>query len=145
MEAMATIGLVISCLSLLATIYLGLFRMARIEARVDIIWTFILRQGVASSILGGLVERNSPLRFNVGALQRHQDFVARLQDWYTPARQRLRDLELFVELESSFSKEFTAICEEEKVLPGGCTAAAMFLLRPATYKEYETKDWEKPA
>ena len=140
------IALIAAVLSLIGMIYVGMFRQAKIEARVDLIWSFLLRQGIASSILGGLVERNSPLRLSVHAVEKHKDFVAKLKEWYNshPEMQKLKDLDLFMALEKNFAVELNEVTMSENVLPGGTVAAALFLLRPSSdsFKMYDTSEWK---
>jgi hypothetical protein len=117
-----------------------------IERQVDMIWQFLTRKGVNEALITGLVERGSPLHVNVARLDKHQDFIQKVKDWYDKGGCNLDDIKLFVELEKQFHIEIQKMCEIEGLLTGGVIAAILFIIRPNAqmFKQYDTSDWHDP-
>ena len=140
-------ALIISVLTFVGLIYTSVYRTSKVEAKVELMWGFLLRQGLTSSILGGVMERNSPLKVNTERLAGYHTFINNVKAWYDADQKlhRITDLELYMKLEDKFHLELTEICIGEKILPGGCTAALLFMIRPEAeiFKKFDTSDWHR--
>lgn len=124
------ISITAASLSLGSTLYLGIFRMAKIESRVEILWNFLLKRVVGDTVASGLLRNESPLTIDIVALERHKPLLAEIKEWYGTQPESVSDLELFQRMEQKYSDKLTAICMEENILPGGASVAMLFLLRP---------------
>lgn len=139
------ISLVVACLSLVATVYMGLFKLAKIEARVELLWGFMMRKGMGEALISGLVERQSPLRVSIAALEKHGDLIEQVRKWYEQFGRKMPDIELTVSLETTFHADFERLCLTEGILPASCVAAMVFLLRPESkaFEPFRETDWAK--
>src|SRR5260370_27126871 len=137
------IAVLISGLSLIGMVYLGAFRMAKLESRVELLWAFLLRRGVGDALVGGVMEKSSPLRLNVDALKQHADLLARAQEFYDAEGRKLNDIALIEEMERRFGVSLVAIAAEHKMMAGGCLVALVFLMRPtmSLFKQFDTEEW----
>lgn len=142
-ELGAIISIVTALLSFCGTVYFGLVRQAKIEARVELMWSFMMRKGLSEALISGLVERQSPLKVSVAALERHADLIDKIKIWYEKFGKTMPDLELTVAMETIFHTEFEKICLDEKILPSACVSAMLFFLRPESkiFDPFRRSDW----
>src|ERR1700693_1377043 len=114
------ISLITACASLAVTIYTGLFRMAKIEARVELLWSFLLRRGLNEAINSGILYNQSPLQMNIEALFRHREIILQVREWYEKNGKDLSDVQVFEQIEKRFGEDLMQLCITEKVPTGGC-------------------------
>lgn len=142
-EIVAIISLVVAILGLIGTAYIGLFKFARIESRVELLWSFLMRRGVADALIGGVMEKSSPLRLKVQALEQHKALTEKARAFYLQAGHKMNDIGLIEELERRYGVELGAVASEHQMNAGGCLVALTFLLRPdmPLFKQFDTQDW----
>jgi hypothetical protein len=139
----AYLSLMVGFLSLLGLMGIGLARILKVEARVDLIWHFLARRGVADAFSGGLLLKESPLRLNIAALERHPELLKTIKEFYANDKRTLGDIELVQDIEAKFGTTLMPLAIKEGVTVGGCLMAMAFLIRPDMdiFKKYDTQKW----
>jgi len=112
-----------SFVSIISVLYLVQIRVARMEAKVDTLWSFQLRRGEVETVLHGLGTKHSPLKLNEGALD---VFPRALREEIRQISQERcsTQTELACEIEQRFGERLA----DEVCLPHGLSWGACLIL-----------------
>lgn len=145
MTAESAISLALSASSLIGVAYGVLFRQAKIEARVELLWGFLLRRGVAEGLSSGLMEKMSPLRLNVQLLDLHPEITHKVQDFYASAGKKLSDIKLIEEIEKRWGTDLSLLSAANNMATGAMLSALLFFVRPEMdiFKQFDTTHWHR--
>lgn len=128
------VSLVVGALTLISAIIYSTIRMAKIELKVDTMWTFQLRRGFGEALEGGLLERNSPIKLTEKAKNAFNQMRDELQRYYTRQGVRMTDGELALAIERQFGQRLI----DDICIPLGVKDAACLILAVATAKGIDT-------
>jgi hypothetical protein len=146
MTTEAAISLVTAGAALLGSLYTGVYRQAKMESRVELLWALLLRRGVAEALVGGVMEKQSPLRLKVQFLEHHPEITGRVQQFYAESGRKLNDSRLIEAMERKFGVELSLLSASTQTGAGSWLVALAFMLRPEMemFKQFDTHDWRSP-
>lgn len=106
--------------------------MARLEARVDVLWEFLLRQSRASALVGGVVTMSSAERISPAAYNYYSpELIQRLKVFYSQ-NGHLTDEDLFKRIHATFGEDLmTGVCMAHKLHYGSVIVGAMHIAKSA--------------
>ena len=122
------IGAVGSTISLFGTLYLGVYRVAKMEVKIDTLWEFIMSRGTLEALAKGLATKNSPVKVNPDVEASIGEFATELKVFYkTKARKaRLSDAQLAFEIQKKYAdKIIEKFCIPYNINEGACLALAV--------------------
>ena len=155
MDPFNVITIIMAAISLIVAVY-GVFlkrdvqrdlivsKFSSMETKVDFLWKVMVETGIAGSIRIGFLEKNSPLRLSVHALEQYGDLIIRVKDFYT-CHKDLPDLELMIALDKDFSDDITEITTTKPEYTGESIVLSMlFVCRPTSslFAKYNMEDWK---
>jgi len=180
MSSFEVLTLVLACLSFLMAFY-GVFlrrdiardelhnrissneqSIAVIKNQVEFIWNVVVVNGVGRGLRLGLLEKKSPLRWTVDALEKHKDLIDRVLHFYnngkyksvlfklpndskdnlTPVKD-LPDAELVMALEQQFGDEILVTMREYEYQYETLIFSVLYLCRPESslFTKFNKDDW----
>lgn len=118
-----------------------------INTKVDAMWRIIFRKATIEGLDTGVLDIRSPITANLSAFSEHPDLVQKLRNFYQEKGHKLTDLDLLVQIETTFSDELSRFEMAHQLRAGGSIAAACYLLRPGMplFNEEHAKQWKKMA
>lgn len=117
-------------------------RVTTLEARVESLWTFLLRRGVAEAVTRGVGSMNSPLTISDEAKAWFAPFAHELHEFYRGGGGgSLPDDRLAEEIERRWGERML----REVCLPHGMSQGACLLIAMAVAREAETAAEEREA
>ncbi len=121
---------VISGLALLVTIIGGFFnlvsRLSRIELKVDTMWDFQMRRGVAEAVSKGMGTVNSPLVVSPVVKEWYAPIADELISFYTDEGHKLEERDLFIAIEKKFGDRLLKeVCIPRGLFVGSCIWGAI--------------------
>ena len=127
LSEVASLGSIISStLALGSVIYLAVWKIARMEVKVDTLWDFQMRRALSESIQKGVATLNSPLTVTPEAKAWMHELAAKLRDFYAKLGHRMTDRELAIEIERRFGDEILhKVCIPNGLYEGACLIIAM--------------------
>lgn len=114
-------------------------RFAELVQKVEILWNLLFPAAIGHALRAGILEKNSPLRWTIEALKKHQDIVEKIHSFYESSCVRLDDLSLLLELSKKFEADFHAmLATNENYRHEAIVLAAFYLCRPDAeiFKKY---------
>ena len=127
----ATLSLIVSLLSILGIVYLAGVKIAKIEVKVDTIWSFVMRRAAGEAISLGLGVMNSPIVFTPSAIQLMDGLADELKGFYSRLGRQITDAELALEIERRWGEKIL----KEVCIPMGMHLGACLLLAVAVAKK----------
>lgn len=128
-------SIIMSVVSVISVIYLGAYKMGRLEVKVDTMWDFQMRRAFSEAVNTGVGTMNSPLQFVPEAMEKLECMKPALQDFW--AQNKLLPMnEFVVKLENNFGTRIM----EEVCIPLGLSHGACLLMAAAAAKNVESID-----
>jgi len=122
----ALITLLTALPNLIGLFYVGAWKMGRIELKVDTMWEFQLRRGIAEGVSKGVLKKNSPISLTEMAEEAIEPLKKELLDFFESLGRRLTDIELAIEIERHFGdKIIDTICIPLGINEGTCLVIAL--------------------
>ena len=138
-EVLAWLSFAASTISLIGLIYTVVFRQAKLESRVEILWDFLVRRGITEAMQRGLLERNSPFRLTIDIRGRYKPLFDGVMEYYNRDGSKLKDSDLVSEIEKHFWPQIKQVCVDQGINDGACLAMILHYIRPeASY----FKEWD---
>jgi hypothetical protein len=114
--------------SIFFLLFLGLIKLAQLEAKVDTLWQFQLRRGEVEAVLQGYATKNSPIRVNEERAS--QVFPAGLaeeiQRFFNRLGRNLTRVEMAAEIERHFGDRIVdEVCIPQGISQGTCLILAL--------------------
>lgn len=101
-------------------------RFAKLEVKVDTLWTFLLRRAEVEATTARLADRNSPLTALESSLVMFKHLAPALREFYKTQCVGLSNVDLALRLEQRFGREITdTICTPNGFTVGGCLIIAV--------------------
>lgn len=119
-------------MSLLGLVYFAGVKIAKIEVKVDTMWSFQLRRGIIETEQMGLGKSRSPLKLNEVAYQLMEPLTPALKSFYEEiGGETLGLVDLAVAIEQKFGQTLVEkVCRVANVSQGSCLVLAIGMLRP---------------
>lgn len=107
-------------------------RLAKLEVKVDTMWHFNLRRGLAEGMEQGVVYRNSPLKVTETARNWMASLTVDLHDFYRETGRYMKDTDLAEAIERRFGERLLhEVCLPRHIYMGACLILAMEIAREA--------------
>lgn len=105
-------------------------KLTELEVKVETMWLFHLRRGMAEAVDKGLGTLNSPLVVNDKARQVFGDFGKELEEFYRQLARTLSDAELALEIEMRFGDRILKeVCVPNDMKYGSCLLIAVAIAK----------------
>lgn len=125
-ELAAYVGVVMSVLSLMGLTYVGAWRLAKIELKVDTMWDFLMRRAQSEAVQKGLATMNSPMMVKDDALSIMAPLAVRLRGFYESMLVKPDDTHLALLIEAEMGDDILRdICIPHGLLMGACLPLAV--------------------
>lgn len=101
-------------------------RFAKLEVKVDTLWTFLLRRAEVEATTSRLADRNSPLQALDSGIALFAALAPQLQSFYRTEGTGLSNADLALQIEQRFGRQITdTICTPNSLTFGGCLIVAV--------------------
>jgi hypothetical protein len=113
-------------LSVFSVIYLSGVKIAKIEVKVDTMWSFLMRRAIAEVVFKGLADMNSPIVIRKEAKALFRGLTEDLRSFYRGLGKELTDVDLIMLLEQQFGDRILKeVCIPNGLLMGACMIIAL--------------------
>jgi hypothetical protein len=121
---------VIAILGFAGVLYSATMRLSRVESRVEIIWSFLLRRGVIEGLERGVLTQNSPLSIAPEVLVRYRVIFSKVKEFHDSNGRDLSDMDFSLAIEQKFWPEIRTVCLDAGINDGACLALVLKYVRP---------------
>lgn len=119
-------SIVSAILSVFSVIYLSGVKIAKIEVKVDTMWSFLMRRAIAEVVFKGLADMNSPIVIRKEAKALFRGLTEDLRSFYRGLGKELTDVDLIMLLEQQFGDRILKeVCIPNGLLMGACMIIAL--------------------
>jgi hypothetical protein len=119
-------SMILSSISILSVVYIGGWRLGRLELQVATMWEFTLRRAHVEVVDSGFGTRNSPLRLNESATVLMSKMETELRALYAEMKKPVLDQDLALAIERQFGERIMdEVCIPNKLRLGACLIMAI--------------------
>ena len=119
---------------------------AEMRSKVNLMWTVLFPSGISKALRAGMLEKNSPLRWSIAALERHKDLVVAVRKFAEENCKQADDLKLLILLSDKFEHDITNLVQSDPAYSyESVLLSAFYLCRPDSqlFNKYSFDDEEK--
>lgn len=125
-----TLADVVAFLAIAGVFYHTVTKIATMELKVDTIWTFLLKRGVAETVQGGFATMNSPLLINERGLSAMKPLIPDLKLFAKTLKRKMSDGEIMMTIERKFGERlFKEVCIPNNMHLGACLVVALAIVK----------------
>lgn len=153
----ASWSLIVAFSALLVTVYNTMTRrdakneseaktIAEIHQKVNIMWSMLFPASISHALRAGILEKNSPLKWSLEALERHKGVVDKLKCFYEEEGSKFDDMKLLLALSEKFEPEITSMVKQDPLYNyEAVLLSAFYLCRPDAdiFKKYKFAEREE--
>ena len=119
------LGIILSTLGLVTSLYTSLIKMAKMEVQVDTMWEFLMKRAISEAVNKGAATLNSPLVFTEEAKSWFAPMKIELQEIYAKQGQKWKESQLCLEIEKQLGERILKeVCIPYKLYQGSCLLIA---------------------